>query len=222
MSTPKDVRDVVVSAYYARVMTSSDTARARAQAAYGIASAIAAAVVAAGLFGNLGERPAGVQVVAVAALIAWLIAAALFLHTVSSPFDIGLQPQIDEEAFISAALEAIRKERARIDAWQRRAQLASAVAALVTVIAFIAALRTDHAQTQATATVTVTAAGAATLKAACGRVPAVLIGKASETSLREQFIELTLEPGVCGPSSVDVAIRRSEVLALAFRQPLAR
>jgi hypothetical protein len=222
MNTPKDVRDAVVSAYYARVMTSSDAARVRAQAAYGIASAIAAAVVAAGLFGDLDERPAGVQVVAVAALAAWLIAAALFLHTVSSPFDISLQPQTGEEAFVNAALDAIRSERARIDAWQRKAQLASAIAALVTVVAFVAALRTDHARAERTATVAITAAGAATLKAACGRAPAILVGKVSEASLREQFVQLALEPGVCGRDSVDVVIPRSEVLALAFRSPLAR
>jgi hypothetical protein len=221
MSVPKDVRDAVVSAYYGRMMRSSDAARARAQAAYGIASAIAVGVVAAGLAGRLDERSAAIQIAALAALIAWLVAAALFLHTVASSFEMSLQSQPGEDAFVRAALDAVRDERAMIDAWQRKAQIASAVAAVVTVVAFVAALRTKHGETEKAATITMTVEGSAALKTACDRVPARLTGKVLEASLRERFVQITLDPGMCGPTSVDVAVPRSQVLALAFRRPPA-
>src|SRR4051794_30312353 len=137
MSIPKDVRDAVVIAYYGRVMTGSAGARARAQAAYGIASAIAVGVIAAGLFGGLSERPGIVQFGALAALMAWLVAAALFLHAVASPFETAVTPQQDVDVFVGRVLDVVRQERATIDNWQRRAQLASAVAAIVTVATFV-------------------------------------------------------------------------------------
>lgn len=216
MSVPKEVRDAVVSAYYRRVMTSSDTARARAQAAYGIASVIAAGVIAAGLFGGLHDSPDSVQATAVAALVAWLAAAALFLHAVSSPFEPRLEPQSSEDAFVEAALEAVRKERSRIDSWQRKAQMAAAIAALVTVVSFVTALRVGD-EPRRTVTVTLTAAGAAAMKAVCGRALGNVTGEMAETAASDRLVAIELEPGACGSKSVDVALRRGHILALAFR-----
>jgi hypothetical protein len=218
MTVPASVRAAVVDAYYARIMTSSDAARARAQAAYGIASAIAAAVVAAGLFAGVDARPLGVQAVVVAALIAWLGAAFLFLHSVSSPFHIDRQPQSGDDAFVLAVLDAIRNERTRIDSWQRRAQVVSAIAAVLTVVAFVAALRASGDGSRL-ATIAVTRAAANELARACGSRPSLLIGKVADANLSGEFINVMLEPGACGPSEVEVAVRRADVIAIAFRRP---
>jgi hypothetical protein len=222
MSTAAGVRAVVIEAHYARVMAGADAARARAQAAYGIASAIAVALIAAGLFGGVDTRPPGVQALTVAALVAWLTAAALFLHTVSSPFEIGLEPKNSEESLAEAVLAGVRDERARIDTWQRRAQLAAAVAALLTVAAFVSALRTDDSQTQETATIALTSTGVARLEGTCGPLPATFLGKVAKADLDGKFVEMTLAPGVCGDTSVDVAVPRSAVLGVAFRSPPGR
>ncbi len=219
MSTPAEVRNAVVKAHYERLMAAPDSARGRAQAAYGIASAIALAIVAAGLFGGLDGQPVGVQAVAVTALIAWLVTAALFLHTVSSPFEVDRESKSSEDAIVEATLDGVRDERARIDAWQRRAQFAAAAAALLTVAAFVIALCADHSQTEKTATLAITAASAGRLAAACGPITGRLVGKLSEASLDEKFVDIILDPGMCGPASVHIALPRSAILGLAFRAP---
>lgn len=221
MSTPADVRDAVIRAHYARLMASPDAARARAQAAYGIASAIAVVIVTAGFVGDLDSQPPGVQAVSVVALIAWLVTAALFLHTVSSAFEIDVVSKSSEDVVVAATLDGIRDERARIDAWQRRAQFAAAVAALLTVVAFVAALRADRGQAEETAMITVSAAESGSLEDSCGPMPATLVGKVAESSLREKFVNVTLDPGMCGPASVRVAVPRGAILGLAFRRPPA-
>jgi hypothetical protein len=218
MSTPGEMRDAIVRAHYVRLMASPDTARARAQAAYGISSAIAVALVAAGLFGGLDTQPPEVQGIAIAALVAWLVAAALFLHAVSSPFEMDLSATLSKDDVVKAALDGIRDERTKIDGWQRKAQLAAAVAALLTVAALVFALRTDRGREQE-AMVMISAAGAARLQAACGDVPATLIGTVTENSLRERFVDMTLDPGMCGHASVGIALPRTAILGLAFRPP---
>ncbi len=217
MSTPKEVRDAIVAAHYARLMASPDAARTRAQAAYAIASAIAVALIAAGLFGGLDTQTRGVQAAAVAALIAWLVAAALFLHAVSSPFEVDLRAMQSEDDVVRAALDGIRGERTKIDSWQRKAHLAAGAAALLTVAALVIALGTHGDEDERKAMVVITDVGAARLGVACGDVPSTLVGTVSENSLHEKFVDMTLDPGVCGRASVDVALPRNEILGLAFR-----
>jgi hypothetical protein len=212
-----EVREAVVSAYYARTMASSDAARQRAQAAYGIASALAVGVGAAGLFGNLDNRPVGVQIAAVLALMTWLVAAGLFLHTVSSPFEIPVAPQFDPDAFVEGALRTIREERRTIDCWQRRAHVASGVAALVTVLAFAAAIRFSSTDEQQTASVALNKDGMAAMSAACRHRIDVLRGKIPTGGLAAEFVELRVARGVCGRRPTQLAIPRDEVAAVAHR-----
>jgi hypothetical protein len=199
-------------------MESSDAARQRAQAAYAIASAIAAGVVAAGLFGNIGEQPLQVQAAAILALIGWLVAAALFLHAVSSPFEIDVAPQSEEDAFVDTALCRVREERKTIDRWQRRAQIASAVAALITVMAFVVALRSDGALRSRAATLILTSAGASALHEACGDLPRAVRGDIIPSMFGADFVEVRVAADVCGPNNRSLAIRRDEVSAVVLGQ----
>jgi hypothetical protein len=217
MSTAADVRAVVIREHYARVMANADAARTRAQAAYGIVSAIAIALMAAGLLGRLDTRPASVQALTVTALMAWLVAAALFLHAVSSPFEIDPGPTSNDEALTKTVLDSVRAERAKIDSWQRRAQMAAAVAALLTVDAFLSALYSEDTSTRENAVIAITSSGAADMRRTCGPVPSTFSGEVEKADLEEKFVEIALAPGVCGNTSVDVAIPRSAILALAFR-----
>src|SRR6476620_3952112 len=77
------VVSAIIDAYYPLVVSLPEKARSRAQAAYGVASAIAAALVALGIFGKVGERPLAVQVLGLIALCAWLVTALLFMRAVS-------------------------------------------------------------------------------------------------------------------------------------------
>lgn len=217
MSTAGDVRAVVIREHYARVMANADAARARAQAAYGIVSAIAIALMAAGLLGGLDTRPSSVQALTVTALMAWLVAATLFLHAVSSPFEIDPGPTSNDEALTKAVLDGVRAERVKIDSWQRKAQMAAAVAALLTVAAFLSALYSEDTSTRENALIAITSSGAASMQRTCGSVPSTFSGEVAKADLEEKFVEIALAPGVCGDTRVSVAIPRSAILALAFR-----
>jgi hypothetical protein len=217
VSTPEEVRDAVVDAYYRRTMSAPESARQRAQAAYGIASALAAGIVAAGLFGGLDRRPTIVQVVAIAALAVWMIAAGLFLHAVSSPFATPPQQQVGTEAFITTALQAVRDEGACIDRWQRWAQFVSLLAAVLTVGAFGLAIKISVPAGERDATVTLSAAGAEALKATCKNATRTLSGLISNAALGSEFVEVSLDGRQCGPRQSRVAIPRSQILAVVFR-----
>lgn len=215
MAIPTDVRNAVVGAYYPRALAVPDGARSRAQAGYGIASAIAAALVAAGVFGNLDERPTLVQAVGVAALVAWLVAAGLYVVAVSRPFQPAGATQTTVEDFVFEALAAAKIERDRVDRWQKAAGIASAVATAVTLAALVTALVDTPSDTQA-ATVALTAKGKAGLAAACGRTLDSVIGTVSPSDLQKEFVTLTLDHDVCGKKAIMVAVPRVQVQAVAF------
>lgn len=222
MSTAEDVRAVVIREHYARVMANADAARTRAQAAYGIVSAIAIALMAAGLLGDVDARPPGVQALTIAALVTWLAAAALFLHAVSSPFEINPEPTSSDEALTKAVLDGVRAERTKIDSWQHRAQIAAAVAALLTLAAFLSVLFSGNTPARESALIALTPNGAASMQRTCGSVPSTFSGKVEKPALEGKLVEIALAPGVCGDTSVNVAIPRSAILAVAFRDPPSR
>jgi hypothetical protein len=213
---PTDVRDAVVSAYYPRALAVSDAARARAQAAYGISSAIAAALVAAGVFGHLEDRAVSVQVVGVAALVAWLVAAGLFLIAVSRPFQVATATQNSVSAFVHAALDAARVERKKVDDWQKWAAITSAVAALITVVALVLALAVEPPSAVRSATVRVSNTAAAALGALCTSSRNELKVSFDPASLESQLVTMKADPGQCGPTAVDVSLPRAQLLAVAF------
>jgi MFS family permease len=215
VSIPTDVRNAVVGAYYPRALSVPDSARARAQAAYGIASAIAAALVAAGVFGNLSEAARLVQALGVAALVAWLVAAGLFLVAVSAPFEAASQTQSSVEAFVNAALEAAQTERTKIDGWQTKAGVASGLAAALTVAALVAALVDTPSSTRA-GTIALTTKGQAAVAAACGKMSTKITGSVSPDDLEKNFVSLTLDKGVCGGKSLVVSVPRGQIQAVAF------
>ena len=214
MAIPTRVRDAVVDAYYPRALGVPDAARARAQAAYGIASAIAAALVAAGVFGHLGERHWIVQVLGIGALCCWLFAAGLFAVAVSAPFYEARPTQPSAEAFVYAALDAAAEERDAVDWWQGWARTIAALAAAVTVAALIAALIRQPDETKR-ATVVLKANASAAVRGACGTGTQTLAGQVDPSALEKEFVTVELDPGACG-SAKSVAVPRSQIRAVTF------
>jgi hypothetical protein len=215
VAIPTDVRDAVVRAYYPRALAVPDGARSRAQAAYGIAAAIAAALVTAGVFGDLDKRPGLVQAIGILALVAWLVAAGLYLAAVSLPFVPATATQRSTQAFVTAAVDAAQTERDRVDHWQKKAGVASGVAALLTVVAFVAALVDTPTDSKA-ATVTLGDKAKAAVAAACGNVPDLVTGSVSADGLEKEFVQIKVDKGVCGDKDVVVAVPRGQVQAVAF------
>jgi hypothetical protein len=134
------VRDAVVAAYYPRALAAPDSARSRAQAGYTIASAIAAALVAAGVLGGIDRQPGIVRYFGLGTLILWMMAAWLYMSAVSVPVTVIEGLQLPEDRFIATALSNAKSERDEVDRRQSRARRVSFLAALFTVLTFLTAL----------------------------------------------------------------------------------
>jgi len=215
-SVPEDVRKAVVDAYYPRALTVSDNARGRAQAAYGVASAIAAALVAAGVFGDLGERTTAVQVLGVAALVAWLIAAGLFLFALSAPFYETPPPQEGAGAFVYSVLDAASRERRNVDQWSTRARWTSIAAGLLTVLAFGLAVFSDPPSKTREGRITLMAASTEAVADRCPRLSATFAGRLDKADLEKEFVSITPDGAVCGEEGAVISVPRAQVRAVVF------
>ena len=122
--------------YYPSVLASADAACGRAKDAYTIASAVAAAIVAAGVFGDFANQTRGTKVFAVAALVGWLAAAAFFIYAVglsTKPKSVGEKP--GASSFVRAAINIASTERRTVSKRVSRAQRMTVFAILITVAA---------------------------------------------------------------------------------------
>ena len=138
---PKLVEETVADAYYRKEMEAPTAARGRAQNAYAIAAAVAAAVITAGAFTDLSAEPLGVRLVGIGALLAWLLTAGLFMYAVSTrSIDIPEKELPNSTAFVEAALRHAVKERETIDRRQSYAKTVAVVASALTVVAVALAL----------------------------------------------------------------------------------
>lgn len=216
MPIPTDVRNAVISAYYPRALAASDAARSRAQAGYGVASAIAAALVAAGVFGGLAHKPLGTQLVGVAALVSWLAAAGFFLVAVSSPFlDANAQAtQQSAEAFVYAALEQASNESKAVDRWQYLARVAAGIAAVLTTAAFALAIF-DTPSEEISGIVRLTADGRVAVGVACGVNPHPIEASVSMAALEQDFVPLVLSTMSCKHEGVRVLVPRGDLLSIS-------
>ncbi|HEX5983536.1 MAG TPA: hypothetical protein VFY69_04950, partial [Solirubrobacterales bacterium] len=130
------VYQTVADAYYRKAIETPTAARANSQNAYTIAAAVAAAVVTAGAFADLAGEPAGVRILGVCALLAWLITAGLFMYAVAAPY---LRTEDEPNKvntkfdFVLAAMTNARNEAATINHRQLYARSAATLASLLTV-----------------------------------------------------------------------------------------
>ena len=134
---PRAVIEAIVNAYYPRALSSPDTARARAQAGYTIASALAAAVIAVGVFSDIGQRSIFVQVLGLLAVATWIAAALFYQKAVAAPVEVIEAAQSSADDFVKRVLSNARDERTRVDDRHRWAGRISVVAASFTAAALI-------------------------------------------------------------------------------------
>lgn len=206
----------VLNAYYTWLFSRPDMARNRAQAAYGIASAIAATLVALGILGKVTERPLAVQILSLLALCAWLVTSILFVWAVSG----GEQPEKIEESrgtkeFIIKIITASQQERTGIDGRLKYAVGAAAVAAALTVIALGAIVRVPATVKSVNATVSLSEQGREGLAAICGSPQPTVQGQVTEASLKERFITITVDPKSCQGHQAKLYLPAGDVLRIA-------
>ena len=190
----------VADAFYRKEIGAPAAARVNSQNAYTIAAAAAAALVAAGAFGNLETKPLSVQIVGAAALFAWLLTAGLFMYAVAAPsqrMDSGKTTVDSELAFMKEALKKANAETDGINERQAIARFAAAGASVLTIIAICLALflNSDHTRE---ITLNLGAGDRARLSALCGeQVPAVVHGTADTTSLKDGTVEFDPDEEQC-------------------------
>ena len=213
-------RDAVISAYYPTALQAAESARTRAQAAYTIASAVAAAIVAGGIFGDIGAEPPGIQILGVATLAVWLLAAILFIHAITSSVvapNTGTQPNVDD--FVNAALDNASSERSTVVSRQKKAYITSVVAILMTLALVIALLIDDPDSESIAAKVSVTAAGKTIMESVCPEATDVIHGEIDPTKLGSAFVAVKADAGICADEAVEVRLPRSSIAAVVADPP---
>jgi MFS family permease len=215
MTYPKDVRTAVVGAYYPRAVAAADAARTRAQSAYAIASAVAAALVAAGILTDIGDRPEWVQILGLAALAAWLVTAVLFMAAVAEPVQLTLPARLpDADHFIDAVLENVRQERAALEGRLGPAIVGTKIAVLLTVVAFLLVLFVPEEATTTNVSVVLNDKGAASIEALCGTSAITVTGQVDLSTLAEKYVPVTLNAESCGGQSMTVRLPQRYVVAV--------
>jgi hypothetical protein len=193
------VVSAVVTAYYSRFMSSGETARSRAQAAYAISSAAAGAVI----IGLATDRPGDLgdagTYAGMAALVAWLVAAALYLRAVAVPAQ-RVQPADYRNAsdFVRAVAADARAERDHVDRRQRRANAAALVAAVLTVgTILVSTIGPGTADDLARGVVVLGGDDLAAVQAVCPGVDGSLPGLIRRSTLDAAFLEVVPAGGAC-------------------------
>jgi hypothetical protein len=211
---PDDVRKTVVDAYYRSAFAAPEAARNRAQAAYTIASAVAAALIAAGAFADFPERPTWEKVFGALSLAVWVLAAFLFMYAVATPYrdpDSG-KSVIGAQEFIKHVGANTRAERNLIVERQRRAMWAVVVAALLTGLTTGIGLFSTPTKLR-TAIVLLTPKGIRQLGAPCnGR--ASIRGVVDTSTIASPVVVIQVKAGMCGPGKGELNVPAAEVAAV--------
>jgi hypothetical protein len=173
LKIPDEVFKEAVADYYKGVFGLADTARGRSQAAWAIASAIAAALVAAGLIKNLSDADVAVQALASSSIFLWLATGVVFMWALvkplpSSPPTVTGPREAAKVSFVTSALNFFRDDLNGVQFRQRVALWVTASAAAVTVAAVVVAFTVQKPTPIVSATVALSDEGQQTVNALCG------------------------------------------------------
>jgi hypothetical protein len=206
------LHDRLFEAFFSETLKADTAARENADRAFAVASAVAAALVAAGVVIDIRSRSWWVQAAGVAALALWLAAAYAFIRAVShSTYPVGAT-KVGNDQWGNLTIEQALTTRREVYDKLRAAGQWSGAAGLVTLIALVLALVDRHDETRH-ATLTLHRDGAAGLRLLCPDASA-LEGTVKLSSLDNEFVRITLPPGTCGTGSHTLRIDRSDVVGI--------
>lgn len=210
------VKTAIVDAYYPAALKKADDARGRAQNGYTIAGAVAAAIVAAGVFGDIGEEQDVVQGLGVAALVLWLAAAVLFMWAVAARVSLPTSQVADDaDAFVTAVIDRAQSEQERIEDRINRALGATVLAIVVTLVALIMALTTSASAASVKGTLVLTPAGSTTVGRVCGGAPATVTVSTDPSGLSAAFVKVVITKG-CSNRQGEVTLRLAKGTIAGF------
>ena len=211
-----DVSKSVIEAYYPRLVALGDTARARAQNAYAIASAVAGVLVVAVITSKAELASLAVRWLGLVALALWLLAAGSYIRAVATPVSwpqTGDLPTPDD--LVRAVVAAAKGERQQVDQRQRTANVLALLAMLTTVAAF-ASLFFWPASTQSQGTLRLTTAGMAAVRAVCPGATRSLPGQVILASIGTDFIAVDVSARACGGRPVQIQVPKDQVATIVL------
>jgi hypothetical protein len=204
----------VIDAYYTRGIAVVDRAREAAQRGYTIASAIAAALVTAGVFANLSDRPRLVQVLGLAALGSWLIVAVLFIAAVALPAAQGRDPDTTTgESFVEMVARRTQEELEVVKSRLARAFAATCAAIAITGTALAVATFDVVDQPVESARIAVTKQGDAALASLCDLPVGDIDARVDPDALDDDIVKLEIPAGKCNAAQTTVRLPKAVIVA---------
>jgi hypothetical protein len=185
------VIDAVAPAYYTRAATAPDQARTRAQGGFAIASFLAGGLIGVGLLSRSASVPISVRILGACALTVWVVGAALYARAVAGSVALEAETQTTAADFVTTVLVNAHAERAKVDSRQKLAYRVSMIAAVLTAAAVSLGLLLTPRQNTESASVVLTAQGAAAVRILCGTALRVVHGQLDPASLNSRFISLS-------------------------------
>jgi hypothetical protein len=203
-----------------QILDEPERERVRAQRGSAIAGVAATGLASAGALSNLDENSILVLGLGLGALLAWLLAAALFIGATIRSRTHGVTDGLAEAPWAFAALfDGATVELAQIQRRTRDALAVAVVATLLTVASITAAAFDDsgesrddkiaaavesfdveeaaEAATTKEATLLLTSAGATFIHRQCPKLDGPPRGRVDPDSLGENFVEVFFRAGVC-------------------------
>jgi len=214
-----EVVSAISSAYYPQIVSLPESARNRAQAAFGIASAIGASL-GFGVLTGLEDSASVTKALGFSALSMWGFTAALYIFAVSSavsPVRRRDDVRSDEE-FVFTVVGEAKAERDQIDARQRRATFGAGMAAFVTLMAIATSLVVSEPASTIEASAVLTEGAAAAITEICpnasdGRLEVSFSGSLDDKTL----VTMKLDDSECGPDRV-LSLPRENIVGIVTKK----
>lgn len=212
-----DAGKAVVNAYYPALLGSADAARSRAQNGYTIASAIAAALVAAGVFGGFADATTAVRILGVLALMLWLAAASAFMYAVAGRVTMPEGKVETLTELVEALVNWVTDARDRVERRAAWAQGLTGGAIVVTAAALIAAAFSLSRSGEISARVLLSRHGGVEVMAMCHKHVSMLHARIDPKTLDQATVKLVTDAGFCGKGQVALRVRSMDVVAISQR-----
>jgi hypothetical protein len=210
-----EVSKVVIEAYYPRLVAVGDAARARAQSAYAIASAVTGVLAVAVITTKAELAGQAVRWAGLLALALWLLAAASYVRAVATPVNVPENSTLSSAGDLAVAvIDGAKRERGEVDRRQRCANLLALVAMLTTVFAFAALLFWPAEASQPQGTLRLTAEGLEAVQAICPGAARALSGQVVRSSIGTEFISVDVSGKICGGKPVQIQVPKAQVEAI--------
>jgi hypothetical protein len=202
----------VAEAYYSRGLAVNDRVREGAQRGYTIASAIAAALVAAGVFAHLSDRPIPVQAFGLVGLLFWLAAAVAFIWVVGMPVSTKRDKGWDTDAkFVDGVAESTERDLKKLHRRLIVALAATVVATALTIGSLAWATADPGGAKPERAIIALSPKGDAALKSVCSGPIGTIEGTIDPDDLSNDSVPVTLPPGECQKGSIEVRLPKATI-----------